>query len=78
MKNSLLAGSLAIALCAVANPAFAQDLVHQPISPTFGGNPFNSSHIQGTANAAQWLLSKSCALDCQQPCPVAISWLLPA
>jgi len=51
MKNSLLAGSLAIALCAVANPAFAQDLMHQPISPTFGGNPFNSSHILGTANA---------------------------
>lgn len=29
----------------------AQDLVHEPISPTFGGNPFNSNHILGTANA---------------------------
>ena len=34
-----------------ANPAIAQDLVHTPISPTFGGNPFNSNHILGIANA---------------------------
>jgi curli production assembly/transport component CsgF len=32
-------------------PAFAQDLVHTPVSPTFGGNPFNSAHILGTAGA---------------------------
>jgi len=32
-------------------PLSAQDLVHEPISPTFGGNPFNSNHILGTANA---------------------------
>ncbi len=25
--------------------------MHEPISPTFGGNPFNSNHILGTANA---------------------------
>lgn len=31
--------------------AQAQDLVHEPISPTFGGNPFNSNHILGTATA---------------------------
>lgn len=36
---------------AIANPAVAQDLVHEPISPTFGGNAFNSSHILGVANA---------------------------
>lgn len=35
----------------IAAPASAQDLVHEPISPTFGGNPFNSNHILGTANA---------------------------
>ena len=34
-----------------AVPAASQDLVHQPISPTFGGNPFNSNHVLGTANA---------------------------
>ena len=44
------AGLAAIAVV-VAYPAAAQDLVHEPISPTFGGNPFNSNHILGTANA---------------------------
>lgn len=46
---------VAIALvlgCSVtAVPALGQDLVHEPISPTFGGNPFNSNHILGIANA---------------------------
>ena len=32
-------------------PVAAQDLVHEPISPTFGGNPFNSQHVLGVANA---------------------------
>jgi curli production assembly/transport component CsgF len=36
--------------CATA-PLAAQDLVHRPISPTFGGNPFNSNHVLGVANA---------------------------
>ncbi|MDB5718400.1 MAG: hypothetical protein JWM38_1827 [Sphingomonas bacterium] len=31
--------------------AQAQDLVHQPIDPSFGGNPFNSAHLLGVANA---------------------------
>jgi len=43
--------ALAISCGANASSVFAQDLVHQPISPTFGGNPFNSNHILGTANA---------------------------
>ncbi|WP_040464401.1 curli assembly protein CsgF [Erythrobacter sp. NAP1] len=47
----IVAVTLALAGSAIASPAFAQDLVHQPISPTFGGNPFNSAHILGTANA---------------------------
>ena len=44
---------VAVALCAFAfgSSAQAQDLTYQPISPTFGGNPFNSGHILGTANA---------------------------
>jgi curli production assembly/transport component CsgF len=29
----------------------AQDLVFQPIDPSFGGNPFNSAHLLGVANA---------------------------
>lgn len=39
------------AVASLASTAAAQDLVHEPISPTFGGNPFNSNHILGTANA---------------------------
>lgn len=41
----------ALGCLAMASPAFSQDLVHEPISPTFGGNPFNSNHILGIANA---------------------------
>jgi curli production assembly/transport component CsgF len=26
-------------------------LVYRPVSPTFGGNPFNSNHVLGVANA---------------------------
>jgi curli production assembly/transport component CsgF len=36
---------------ALAAPAMAQDLVYTPINPSFGGNPLNSSHLLGTANA---------------------------
>ncbi|MEE4200747.1 curli assembly protein CsgF [Erythrobacter sp.] len=42
---------LALAALGFATPLSAQDLVHEPISPTFGGNPFNSNHILGIANA---------------------------
>lgn len=33
------------------SPAFAQDIVYQPVNPSFGGNPFNSNHLLGVANA---------------------------
>lgn len=33
------------------SPLAAQDVVYRPISPTFGGNPFNSNHVLGVANA---------------------------
>jgi len=46
-----VAVAMALGFCSVANPALAQDLVHTPISPTFGGNPFNSNYILGIANA---------------------------
>lgn len=39
------------ALFSVSPCAVAQDLHYQPINPTFGGNPFNSSHLLGLANA---------------------------
>lgn len=34
-----------------AVPAAAQDITYEPVSPTFGGNPFNSQHVLGVANA---------------------------
>lgn len=45
-------GTMLWACCALlASPATAQDITYQPINPTFGGNPFNSSHLLGIANA---------------------------
>jgi len=32
-------------------PAAAQELVYTPVNPSFGGNPFNSAHLLGVANA---------------------------
>jgi curli production assembly/transport component CsgF len=32
-------------------PLAAQDITYEPVSPTFGGNPFNSQHVLGVANA---------------------------
>ena len=45
----IMLGAMALAFQAV--PASAQDLTYTPINPTFGGNPFNSSHLLGIANA---------------------------
>lgn len=45
-----IGAALVLSVCG-GTAATAQDLVHEPISPTFGGNPFNSNHILGIANA---------------------------
>ena len=52
-RSSRFALCIAAALGAagLSSTANAQDITYQPISPTFGGNPFNSPHILGTANA---------------------------
>lgn len=34
-----------------SGPAMAQDIVYTPVNPSFGGNPFNSPHLLGIANA---------------------------
>lgn len=46
-------GALAALLMGIAAPsvALAQDMTYQPIDPSFGGNPFNSAHLLGIANA---------------------------
>lgn len=43
-----LISTICVATCGTAS---AQDLVYEPVNPTFGGNPFNSQHLLGTANA---------------------------
>lgn len=48
---SIVKASLLAALICVPAPAAAQDLAHRPISPTFSGDPFNSNHVLGAANA---------------------------
>src|SRR4051794_38769067 len=35
----------------LAHAAHAQQMVYTPINPSFGGNPFNSSHLLALANA---------------------------
>jgi curli production assembly/transport component CsgF len=42
---------IAILIMAVSTTAYAQDLTYTPINPSFGGNPFNSSHLLGIATA---------------------------
>lgn len=32
-------------------PVAGKDLVYEPVDPSFGGNPFNSAHLLGIANA---------------------------
>jgi len=46
-RTSLAAAALGGAL--IAGPAAAQDLVYEPVNPSFGGDPFNSSHLLGLA-----------------------------
>ena len=44
--------AIAIAsLCCGFATAGAQELVYEPVNPSFGGNPFNSSHLLALANA---------------------------
>ena len=45
------ATALIVGIALSAAPAVAQDLVYEPINPSFGGNPFNSAHLLGIANA---------------------------
>jgi len=46
---SLALGATILAFAGSA--ALAQDITYQPVDPSFGGNPFNSAHLLGIANA---------------------------
>jgi curli production assembly/transport component CsgF len=43
--------ALLFGVLALAAPAAAQDITYAPVDPSFGGNPFNSAHLLGIANA---------------------------
>lgn len=45
------AAAILILASSSVGSAAAQDIVYTPINPTFGGNPFNSAHLLGLANA---------------------------
>jgi curli production assembly/transport component CsgF len=60
-----------VALCAtlvlcVQAPASAGDIVYKPVNPTFGGNPFNSQHLLGIANAQNTFKDPSSAASSSQ------------
>ena len=48
MKRLSIAAAMAVFS---THAAGAQELVYEPINPSFGGNPFNSSHLLAIANA---------------------------
>lgn len=49
MRAKWVGGVLAVVF--LVTPGSAQDLTYQPVNPSFGGNPFNSAHLLGIANA---------------------------
>jgi curli production assembly/transport component CsgF len=51
MLRAAVAAATPVMLLSVSAPVFAQDIVYAPINPSFGGNPFNSAHLLGIANA---------------------------
>jgi curli production assembly/transport component CsgF len=48
VRYAAFAAALSVAF---PSGASAQDMVYTPINPSFGGNPFNSQHLLGIANA---------------------------
>lgn len=50
-KRRSLCVALPVILLWAGAPLVAQDLSYEPIDPSFGGNPFNSAHLLGIANA---------------------------
>ena len=48
ISHAVFAAGVSIAF---SSSAWAGELVYTPINPSFGGNPFNSSHLLGIANA---------------------------
>ncbi|MFZ1429697.1 MAG: curli assembly protein CsgF [Geminicoccaceae bacterium] len=51
--DTRLRSAAILALLVAAVPAVAGELVYRPISPGFGGSPFNTDYVFGTAERAQ-------------------------
>lgn len=51
MFHLRMLGMMAVFVSVPFNLGCAQELVYTPVNPSFGGNPFNSSHLLGIANA---------------------------
>jgi curli production assembly/transport component CsgF len=49
VSNSIIAGTTL--LLSLNGVAAAGQLVYRPVNPSFGGDPFNSAHLLGIANA---------------------------
>ena len=52
-----------LASCAFCGYASAGDLVYQPINPSFGGNPLNSSHLYQGADIQNQFLDDGSRFD---------------
>ena len=50
LRGAVFAAATLIS-CVEYTEANAQQLVYRPVNPSFGGNPFNSSHLLGIAGA---------------------------
>jgi curli production assembly/transport component CsgF len=58
-----LAAAAVMLLTAGASAASAGDLVYSPINPSFGGNPLNSAHLLGLANAQRTATARDAVTD---------------
>ena len=65
MRSSYVAMAIALAI-AWSQAAEAQRLVYTPINPSFGGSPFNSSHLLGIANSQNNYKDPSTSLTPEQ------------
>jgi curli production assembly/transport component CsgF len=50
-SRAIIWPALYVAAIYCIQPALASELVYAPTNPSFGGNPFNSSHLLGIASA---------------------------
>lgn len=64
--NASIVAALYVAFIYCIQPAVASELVYAPTNPSFGGNPFNSSHLLGVA-AAQNKYKDPSTVDSSDP-----------